>query len=173
MIVELDAVGATFRRETRISSLDAPPASWRLPADVDALALDAGPRWAADVGAEPALVAAEVGARIDVPVLRLARLRMTVRASGDADILLLGDGGPVATVALRADVSIGDCAAPRPIDETTMGPSDEVTITRVGDSLDIGGVVCTVPGLPARVGVGVRAASASMRLFTIALERLE
>lgn len=164
-LVELDDVGATFRRETHLSPLEPPPASWRLPADVGALVLDAAPRWAADVGSDPAMVARVEGARLDVPALRLSRLRLTVRVSGDADVLLLGEGGVVARIELREDAAIGGCRAPR--------PAEDVTMVRDGDQIEIGGVRCTVLGLPARVGVGVRAAGVGMRLRSIALERLE
>jgi hypothetical protein len=45
-------------------------------------------------------------------------------------------------------------------------------IVRDGSSVSVGGVSCPAPGLPERVGIGVRAAAGTV-VRSIALERLE
>lgn len=163
VVLELDETGAAMRRESVLHELGAPPASWQLPADQSLLLLDAPGRWLAEAGAEPGLRALSEGARIDVPALRLARFALRVRVVGAAEILLTSDAGALASVELGTDVGIGTCRAAR---------ASEIVIVRDGDAIELAGTRCTLPDLPARVGVAIRAGDGAV-VRSIALERLE
>jgi len=116
-----------------------------------------------------ALAPAVDGARLDVPVLRLAHLEATLDADGAYDVVLTGDTlETLATVSVTdAAIAVGACTVAR--------GAGRVRITVAGPGIEIGtvdGARVTCPmALDGRVGVGLVAHIGAV-LRSLALARL-
>lgn len=171
--LELAPSGASIRRDDALSPFDAPPPRYLFASDRASLALDASSQWTI---ADAALAAAADGARVDVPVLRLARLAATLDAGGDVALVLTDAlGAAAASVAVtegalvvrRADGSSA-CTAPH-------ASGAVLALRRDGASVSFGdetaSTSCAIPDLPERVGIAV-VASRGAALRSLALARL-
>lgn len=171
-LVEVGTDGTSLRRIDLHTQLEAPPNSY-LPGGAADLAFDAVDRWVQTGGT---LHAAVDDARVTVPLLRFARFDATLDADSGTDILLTGEGAAPTVIRMAADdISVGLCRIPR-------SDGDLLTIARDGHKLTLqttpvdatdgeptAKVVCTVPELPARAGISLRAlAGVTIRRFAVA-----
>ena len=151
VVVEIDADGASLRRAHVQSELDDPPAAL-----LDAAAgvtLDAAERWRRD-GAE---IEALEDARLDLPRLRFAAVRVELELDGEAWLLLEPELAPAVEVTLGARrITVAGCslerAGPEPIAIERDG--DRITLTSGGRT-----TTCRTQALIGRIGVAFRAAS--------------
>ncbi len=152
VIAELDPAGASLRRPHVQSELDDPAEALLGPGPL-AVALDAAERWRRD-GAE---LEARQDARIDLPRLRFAAVRVELDVRGAAWLLLEPEAAPPVEVAVTADhigIGVADCTLER-ADGRAIAiarESDRITLVS-GDRSKR----CRATELGGRIGVAVRA----------------
>lgn len=151
-IVEIDAAGASLRRHDVQSELDDPPDPLRLGPDAFSVVLDAAERWSSQ---EDGLVAVS-DARIDLPRLRFAALRVELELDGEARLLLEPDAAPAVAIEIDPDrLSLGECSLERGATRAVAIERDGERVTLESDGRTRG---CSAARpLGDRVGIALRA----------------
>jgi hypothetical protein len=104
-VAELDAAGASLREQDSLSEYESSDSDLITPT-LELIALDVSTHWQRT----PEGLQAVVAARMDVPKLRFAALRVELDCIGDARLLFVGDAGDTLTAELAAgEVRLGSC----------------------------------------------------------------
>ncbi len=157
-VAELDATGASLRRESLHTPFDNPPTTVLATDDGGVLAYDADTHWSLSPDGAT-MVSTDDDARVDLVGLRFADFSLDLDAAasngGEAELLLVPEGAlPVAVRLFGDEVRVGLCSTPR----VGMAP---LHVERRGDqvTLEAGGAAktCTVTGITPRVGLAVSA----------------
>jgi hypothetical protein len=161
-VVELDDRNASLRRHDLRSAFDDAPYPVVGPEHAE-VALDLPARWRHEPGEG---LHALVGARLDVPHLRFAALRVSLVIAGEAELLLEPEGAAPVVIALgEGRIALGGCEL-----ERATGP---VHVERTGSELVLTSgsrsKTCSTPGLAGHVGVALR----TLGRATIASLRIE
>jgi hypothetical protein len=166
MIAEVDAFGASLRREDLRSELDSPEPQV-LPSGMLPVALDLPARWEQD---HQGLLALE-RARFDLPFLRFAdvRIELEVPGEGAAELLLEPEGAPAVVVAIDAErVALPGCSVLR-------ASGAAITVERRGEDVLLRSgshsARCSEPELAGRVGIAL-SAEKETRIAALEIERL-
>ena len=161
VIASLDPDGAGLQRHVLQSPFDDPAQGLLAPATLG-VALDSPTRWDfAEVG----LTAVQPNARLDVPGLVFADVRIELVLIGNGQVLLTSEGSePLVIEVTETSLTALGCGFPR--------GDGAIVIVRRGDRLEVdasgSNVGCELDSLPAHVGVGLRLEeAATVASFTL------